>query len=148
MSLESQLERIDKERKKIETKIEKRNSNKTIKCSCEEMHKIKDLDLIQTYWYEEPYSCNAGDHWIAGELQFVCPKTGMRNRLLFNNYDVSYENRDKYEFDPASQFSRNYKRLFKSVTDDKSRKDTPFRNNYYVDQHRKKFGLVEKTVTP
>lgn len=147
MNLEIQLEELEVKKRKILKKIEKRNQQKTIKCAaCDKLHSIGSLDAIQMHWYTEPYGCTGGDYWNTGELRFVCPLTNIVNRLLFNNYDVPWENRHEYEYDAEEQFRNNYKYLFKSVKDtyrDKENRKTV--NNYYVDKHRKKFGLVEKS---
>ena len=58
-----------------------------------------------------------GDYWNDGELQFVCPETGIVNRLLFDNNDVPLEERGIYKNDPEQQFRRNYGKLFKEVVD-------------------------------
>lgn len=148
MKLESSIIKLEHEKQKILKKIEKRNQNRKIKCmSCNNMHVIRTLDLIQTHWYTSPYGCTGGDHWNSGELQFICPTTGIRNRLLFNNYDVPWEKRNHYAHDPEEQFKRNYKHLFKSVKDTyKDEEHAKTTNNYYIDTHRKTFGLVEKHV--
>lgn len=147
MKLENKLQSLAVQENKILHKIEIRNQKRKIKCaSCPNSHEIKTLDCIQTHWYTAPYGCTGGDHWSYGELQYVCPTTKIVNRLLFDNYDVPYENRSKYAHDPEAQFARNYKHLFKSVIDEYNEKHDTV-NNYYVDKNRKKFGLVEKTVT-
>jgi hypothetical protein len=42
---------------------------------------IKDLDYIQTHWYEQPHGCMGGDTWHSGEGRFKCPHCGHTNRL-------------------------------------------------------------------
>jgi len=144
-SLEDQLEIINQEESKILEAIDKRNSRRTIKCvSCDDFHRIRDLDAIQTHWYTPPTGCTEGDYWNEGELQFVCPETEVRNRLLFSNNDVPWEERRDYKNDPGEQFKTNYKDLFKKVIDTHREDDYEFVNNRYVDRNRKKFGLVEK----
>lgn len=144
--LEDKLEELRQEQNQILGLIDARNSKRKVKCSsCNEFHKIGDLTAIQTYWYVAPHGCTEGDYWREGELQFICPETGTINRLLFNNYDVPWQERDKYDNDPQQQFKRNYKKLFREVIDAHD-DSTPeeWVNNDYVDQNRKKFGLVEK----
>ncbi|MEK6843931.1 MAG: hypothetical protein AABX83_00740 [Nanoarchaeota archaeon] len=146
VDLEDQLTELHKQKKQILGKIDVRNKNRRIKCGgCEDSHKIRDLTAIQTHWYTSPHGCTGGDYWNEGELQFICPETGIINRLLFNNHDVPWEERDNYTNDPEEQFKINYKGLFKEVKDSYD-KTTPNRwvNNYYADQNRKKFRLVEK----
>ena len=147
MKLESLLEDLNKREVSIHKMIDKRNQKRKIKCkSCDNMHEIGSLEVIQTHWYTEPYGCTSGDYWSAGELQFICPDTKVRNRLLFFNYDVIYDKRHDYDYDPDAQFKRMYKHLFKKVIDTYD-KDSD--NNWviceYVDKHRKRFGLVVKT---
>ena len=79
-----------------------------------------------------------------GELQFVCPETGVVNRLLFSDHDVPFDERRDHRKDPEQQFSRKYRRLFKGVV--KTYGGTPDNrvNNCYVDDPRKYFGLVER----
>lgn len=48
--------------------------------SCGKKSKVSSITLIQTHWYERPYSCMGGDRWHAGEKQYNCPKCGHRNR--------------------------------------------------------------------
>lgn len=145
-SLEDQLKQVHQEETRILQKIDERNKKKTIKCSgCDEFHQIGTLKAIQTHWYTQPFGCTGGDYWNIGELQFVCPETGIINRLLFDNYDVPWEERRKYENNPEEQFRTNYKKLFKEVVDTHGDKiQGKWVNNFYVDQHRKEFGIVEK----
>ena len=100
---------------------------------------------IQTHWYTPPRGCTEGDYWNEGELQFVCPETGIINRLLFSNYDVPYEERMDFDNNPGKQFKRNYKKLFREVKESYDR-TTPDKlvNNFYIDKNRRKFGLVKK----
>lgn len=145
-NLESRLAKIDQERERILEEIEKRNKRKKIKCACcDDFYTIEKLTVIQTHWYTPPSGCTDGDYWNQGELQFVCPVTEIRNRLLFNNYDVPWKEREKCENNPEKQFKINYKSLFKEVIDSyDERQSGKSVNNVYVDENRKKFGLVEK----
>lgn len=47
------------------------------KC-CGGKFKVKDASIIQTFWYEEPYSCTGGDHWHYGDQEILCPLCGAR----------------------------------------------------------------------
>lgn len=145
-TLEAQLRKIEQERTKILTKIKKREKQKTIQCaSCDHEHKIGELTAIQTHWYVKPEGCSGGDYWNEGELQYICPETKTRNRLLFDNTDVPYENRYDYEHNAQAQFKNKYKHLFAQVIPEhEEQTPRPFVNNYYVDDNRKKFGLVER----
>ena len=144
--LEVQLQDLRKKGEEILEQIDQRNSRKKIQCSsCEKYHAIGKLAVIQTHWYESPYSCTGGDNWYEGELQYVCPTNNVRNRLLFNNHDVLWQERDKFENNPEAQFKRSYKKLFGDVIDEYDEKgSSSWVNNLYVDKNRKKFGLVEK----
>ncbi len=155
-SLEDQLAELHQQKKQILKKIDKRNKNRKIKCEgCEGSHEIGDLTAIQSYWYTPPRGCTEGDYWNQGELRFICPETSIINRLLFDNIDVPWEERENYDNNPGEQFKRNYKHLFQKIED--SYDDTTldlqrmlagdkqkYANNFYVDKNRKKFGLVEK----
>jgi len=146
-SLEAQLKEVRQEESQILENIDKRNKKRRIQCGgCSNSHEIGNLTAIQTHWYTSPRGCTEGDYWNEGELQFVCPETGIINRLLFDNSDVPWEERRIYENDPEQQFKRNYKKRFKEVVDSYDEK-TPGKwvNNHYVDENRRKFGLVEKS---
>ena len=54
---------------------------------CGKKTQIRNVILIQTYWYTHPYGCTGGDYWSEGELQFDCPKCGKRNRIGVCNDD-------------------------------------------------------------
>ncbi len=145
-SLDDQLAEVRQEERRLLEEIDKRNKKRTIQCySCNNHHEIGELAAIQTHWYVSPHGCTGGDYWLEGELQFICPETGIVNRLLFDNCDVPWEERRDYENDPAAQFKRMYKKLFQGVIDSYDKK-TPgeWINNHYVDENRGKFGLVEK----
>lgn len=144
--LEAQLTELRDKEELVLKAIDERNKRKKILCSaCNNYHTIGKLRAIQTHWHTPPRGCTGGDYWNEGELQFVCPETEVIDRLLFNNDDVPWEERKDYDKDPEEQFKRNYKKLFKEVRDtyDKSTSGN-WVNNFYVDQNRKKFGLVEK----
>lgn len=150
VSLEEQLVDVRKQEEQILSKIDKRNAKRKIKCAaCKQMHEIGELHAIQTHWYVRPHGCMGGDYWKEGELQFVCPDTSLVNRLLFETHDVPYKLLSHFDHNPQEQFKRNYKKLFKKVEEEHSReayggRPGAYVNNYYVDAHRKKFGLVEK----
>jgi len=142
VKLEDQLENIRKEEGKILDRIKNRNSKRKIQCSCcENFHEIHNLTAIQTHWYVTPSGCTEGDYWNEGEIQFLCPDSGVINRVMFDNYDL--EKRKLY--DPEYQFKSIYKILFNEIKNEYRDKMPGERmNNYYVDSHRKKFGLVGK----
>ena len=112
-NLESELERVRKEEKKIESKIKQRNKKRNIQCgSCEHSHRVADLVAIQTHFYIPPRGCTEGAYWLPGEMQFVCPETGVINRLLFDNCDVPWEERKEYKNNPEEQFRTIYGPLY------------------------------------
>ena len=145
MSLESQLELLEGEKDKIRAKIEKRNAKRKIKCaSCDESHAICDLTAIQTYHYVEPYSCTGGGYSTLSDMHFICPNKNVRNRLYFNIYkfDIPYEKRDSYHYNPEEQFYRTYRDLFKNIVDDNEEyKQLEWINNEYINNHLEQFGL-------
>ncbi|MEA3378178.1 MAG: hypothetical protein U9Q69_00915 [Nanoarchaeota archaeon] len=152
VTLEEKLKKNREDERLILKRIDKRNSQRKIKCACcGNFYEIRDLQAIQTHWYTPPRGCSEGDYWSEGELQFVCPETRIINRLLFDTYDIPKEERRIYENNPSEQFKRHYKKLFKEVLDVHTEnnfytKDNSnnFENNDYVDKHRTKFGLVKK----
>lgn len=142
MDVTTQLKQAQAALAEAETRYRYQLSNKTILCACGKSHAIRNLDLIVTHWYVQPHGCTDGDYWVEGEWDFVCPK-GVRNRLLFDDYDIPWRVRDTTE--SAEQgFKRIHGALFKTKVDEHNGPDKG-KNNYYVDQHRKKFGLREKT---
>ncbi|MEK6819638.1 MAG: hypothetical protein AABY03_00365 [Nanoarchaeota archaeon] len=175
-SLELQLQEVREKEVGILKKIDESRARKKIECAaknCGKLHTVNKLTLIQTHWYVSPRECTEGDYWTEGELRFICPDTKTVNRIMIDNYDVPYEDRDKLENDPESQFRYNYNSLFKEVIDvhkhgstsygggyetwsrgDEKKDMSPEEvaelangtlvNNYYVDRNRKKFGLVER----
>jgi len=146
LDLGDQLAGLHQQEGKILAKTDTGNKNRKIKCgSCEDFHEIGSLTAIQTHWYTSPHGCTGGDYWNEGELQFICPETNVKNRLLFNNHDVPWEERRNCANNPEGQFKRNYKHLFLEVKDSHDETTSgEWVNNLYVDQNRKRFGLVEK----
>jgi len=118
-------------------------SQKTIRCmSCYGHHQVGSLDAIATHWYVSPSGCTEGDYWVEGEWHFVCPKTGVRNRLLFN---VSGEE-EQNKVDAEGVFKRLFRGAFKSMGKvyERGGLDKPIYqwvNNYHVDQNRLSYGL-------
>jgi hypothetical protein len=137
VSLENQLTKVHQEESRILKKIDERDRKRSILCGgCDKPHEIGNLTAIQTHWHVPPHGDSGGDYWKEGELQFVCPETGIVNRLLFYNNDL------------AEKFKSNYKRLFKEVKDKHDNchdREIPGEsvNNTYVRENCKKFGLIE-----
>lgn len=119
-------------------------SRRQILCSCGKRHPINKLELLVTHWYIEPHGCTEGDYWKEGEWQFVCPVTKTRNRLLFDDYDVPWDQRDRVGAEIS--FMDLYRSLFKSKRDTYRDDETgPTYNNYDVDRNRKRFELPPKS---
>ncbi len=81
--------------------------------ACKRKTQIRNLDLIQTMWYTSPSGCMGGDHWNNGELVFVCPHCGVRNRLLNFKDDKNGIGSNAKQ----KQFKRIYGDCFKTVSD-------------------------------
>ncbi len=146
VNLDDKLTELRNEENRILGAIDERNRKRKIQCgACDDFHEIGNLKAIQTHWYTPPTGCTEGDYWNDGELQYVCPETGIINRLLFDNNDVPWKERKDFDNNPEEQFKRNYKKLFEEVTDNYDRTiPGKWVNNYYVDRNREKFGLVER----
>jgi hypothetical protein len=140
----TRLAELDNQRQSLLAQREVEKANQKIKCLCGKMHAIKQFTAIQTHWYTSPSGCMGGDHWNTGELQLVCPTTGIKNRLLYNSYyKVPYEKRGHYDHNAEMQFNRMYKHLFKEIIDEyKERTVGQWGNNYYVDENHKKFDIA------
>ena len=124
------------------TSLREKRSRRRIMCSCGKHHAIGRLDLLVTHWYTGPHGCTGGDYWNEGEWQFICPVTGVRNRLLFNDYDLDWKDHSRTE----TCFKQIYRGLFKS-SKDTYRDDNkgPWQNNYYIDRNRLRFELPART---
>lgn len=146
----SELARLSVREDELNSRLDKQRSLLTIKCvSCGKNHAIADLTAIQTHWYTEPNGCTGGDYWNTGEIQFICPKTEVRNRLSFDNYDVPWDERREYKNNPSDQFNRIYKSLFKDVIKEYEKNHQhDWVNNEFVDKNRAMFGLVERRTKP
>jgi hypothetical protein len=82
---EEEIKAAKKVLENVKKAKEKQRAKTKIKCGkCGSSHRIKDLDLVQTHWYTEPYGCTGGDYWSEGECQVICPDCNTRNRLNFN----------------------------------------------------------------
>lgn len=96
--LQERLSKAQAEVEKAKQAIVNARARKRIRCaSCKDSHAINQLDAIQTHWYTSPHGCMGGDYWNAGEIHFICPNTGVRNRILFHgNIDVERKFRSMY----------------------------------------------------
>lgn len=133
---------------KAEADLQEERRRRTILCSCGKRHAIGKLHLLITTYYHEPHGCSGGDYRTESEWQFVCPTTKVRNRLLFDDWGLPYEQRQTLKAAEPS-FKSIYRGLFASsetVYDGQGDWDkTPWTNNHYVDQHRERFELPAKT---
>lgn len=139
------VERAKKILANAEARLEADRANRTIKCCCGKFHKVKDFTLIVTHWYVQPYSCTGGDYWKEGEWNIVGP-CGVNNRLLFNDSDVDWKERDKCGIGPKPTFKQKFHRgLWKAVLEEHTHSNPrPNNINYYPDINRVKFELPAK----
>lgn len=155
MSILDEIAELEKAKEKLLLKYEKLKANKTFKCnSCGKLHKVKDCEIVQTYWYTPPRGCTEGDYWNTGEVQIICPETKVRNRMLFSPLEIKNIEKDINARDFSDKIEQNfrlkYKHLFKRVFDLNSKsvdsvgfriESLPTVNNYYVCHNWKKFDL-------
>lgn len=145
MSAQRQLVKAQAALIRAEERLAEGRAKRRIECACGKLHAIKSLHLIVTHFYIAPYSCSSGDYWKEGEWNFVGP-CGVRNRLLFNDYDVDWKERDTIGKGAEPTFKYLYRGLFKSSVDEHKETSTyggPNNINYYPDQHRSRFELPE-----
>lgn len=113
-------------------------------CGCGLFYAIRALALIIDHWHVPPRGCCEGDYWAENEWQFRCPTSGVVNRILFNDWDVLYEDREKVGVAAAPTFRSLYPRSiwfsFENAYDEKY--ETV--NNYHADGERERFGLPAK----
>jgi hypothetical protein len=87
---------VQEELSKYDAEIKRRKSLTLVRCEntvaygkgCGAGFEIRDLEYIQTYWYEPPSGCSDGDNWWQGEGQWKCPSCGHTNRL-YDKPDVT-----------------------------------------------------------
>jgi hypothetical protein len=74
---------LERELAAVNKGIADSKSRKMVQCAaCGKRSRVSGVDYIQTLYYERPYGCTGGDRWHEGEGCFLCPKCGVRNRLL------------------------------------------------------------------
>ncbi len=85
---EKEKARLSKLLSEVNKKLTEYDSKTLVQCTnnnngkgCGMGHEIRNLDYIQTHWYESPYGCTGGDMWHQGEGNFICPHCEHRNRL-------------------------------------------------------------------
>jgi len=124
------------------------------------MHKIRNLTFVQKYWLFQDDDYYRSTYWTEGEIRFICPQTGIHNRLLFVDLDIPYEKKQDPKYSPQKIFSQRYAHLFKEIVKYKPEyrqsfgtyveddaKSPKWVNCFYVDQNRSKFDLPEKRKT-
>jgi hypothetical protein len=148
------VERANKQLAKALAELADERRRRTIKCgSCPDSHAIGDLHLLVTHFYIEPHGCTGGDYWKEGEWQFVCPATKAINRIMFNDFDQDWKERDTIRVAAEPTFKWIYRSLFKSHEDvhrheSVGRSEMKWCNNYDVDRRRADFELPPKKVKP
>lgn len=139
--IKARLAKLIAEHSELLKKMDEKKANLRFRCGCGRTHRIKDCVAIQTHWYTSPSGCTGGDYWNIGEMQIICPVTDVKNRCMFNNYDVDWTKRDDYAYNAEKQFRSQYKGLFKEVIDDYDKDKRGWWNNFYFDDNHKKFNL-------
>lgn len=119
---------------------------KMIPCAaCERRHQIGKLDAIATHFYVRPSGCTDGDYWREGQWHFVCPNTGVRNRLLFQ---CSWEE-EQHGVDAEAAFKSRFRSAFKSMVEEHNDHaalgEHPYKwiNNTHINKNRLAYGLPE-----
>jgi hypothetical protein len=144
-ALVKRLAELRAEEKKVVEQIEATKPNLQFRCGCGALHKFRDCLLISKQYYTAPSGCMGGDYWSFSEAQIVCPKTDVKNRLMWDSkYSVPYDYRDHHEYDAEAQFIRQFRSAFKEVTIDYDKDKRSWWNNRYIDNNHEKFGLHVK----
>lgn len=126
--------------KRYEAEQFEKRKRALIQCAaCPAKHPLGNLDAIATHWYVRPSGCTDGDYWVEGDFHFVCPHTGVRNRIFF--WD-SYDDREA-GINAGDAFKQKYRSAFNSITNEYTER-TESVNNDYVDKNRTSWGLPEK----
>lgn len=140
--MNNRIKQLEKQLEEAKKEEAEQNARKRFKCGCGSYHSIKDCEVIQTHWYVRPYGCTGGDYWNQGELKIICPKTGLRNRVLFETIEeVPWDKRNELKYSPERQFRYAYVDLFKKVIEDYEEDKGETYNNYYFDKNWRKFGI-------
>jgi rubrerythrin len=82
--LKKQRDSINADLAKVNEKIENRIAATIVRCpnkDCLRGYEVRELEYIQTHWYDPPSSCTDGDCWYAGEGRWKCPVCGAVTRL-------------------------------------------------------------------
>lgn len=142
--IQQKLETLKQQEVKLLKQLDTQRSNKKFVCVCGKRHKIKDCEILQSYYYHPPHGCTEGDYYSESDMYIPCPDVKVLNRLLFTSVwtIVPWEKRKHYDYDVERQFSRLYKKLFKNsrdITDDD--KQQPWKNNEHVAKNYKFYDL-------
>lgn len=140
----AQLARAQADVAATEAALREHRRRRQVACVCGTSHAIGDLAVIITHWYTQPQGCMEGDYWSEGEWHFVCPTTGQRNRILFDDASVDWRDRNTFGIAGAPSFKRLYRGLFASQTDEHLHDGPGGANNYDIDQRRDEFELPAK----
>lgn len=138
LSIEEQLADLGNQKEILLKKQIQIRGNKKFLCVCGAEHKIKDCAALQCHWYEAP-SGYTGSSWNTGEINIFCPDQHIKNRILFKTPEYGYYR--SYDHSAEMQFSRMFRKSFKSIKDDFEEDKTPWVNNYYFERNHKKFGI-------
>lgn len=133
--LEETIENLKIERNEVRKRL-------LLPCGCGQTHMLQEYALLRTRW------CNSRDQWVSGEWQLLCPDKKVRNRLLFSNHNLPYEQRHKFKYDVEAQFKRMFAGVFTESIDIYDEYDknghylkVKWDNSVYIDKNRKEFGL-------
>jgi hypothetical protein len=81
---------LERELDALRTKEGKKKSRRYVTCGgCDRRSQIGKIVYLQTHYYVRPYSCSGGDYWTPSNGEFICPKCGVRNRLLAKYSDYA-----------------------------------------------------------
>jgi hypothetical protein len=58
--------------------------------NCNKKTQFQNVIYVQTYWYTPPSGCTDGDYWSQGEVNIICPKCKILNRLLSDRVKEKY----------------------------------------------------------
>lgn len=131
MSATKELEALNAKRSALLKQLAEERRNKKLLCGCGSKHPVGSMVVIQTHWYD-------GAYWRQGELQYLCPKKNIRNRIFGLSKDEE------------QNFKLRYKRMFKTVEllyrdsyfhhEEDAR---PFANIDFTPSDVKRLGLLE-----
>ena len=111
--LETIIEKTEKDYKEELTELKElrisviKSTNFT--CSkCGTDQKLCKYTVLQSYKYEEPFSCTGGDRWHRGEAALICPNCS----ILLRTYQ-----RQKDFYLPENYFNTDYYDIYENIVD-------------------------------